>query len=140
MKFNEINLIPLLVENLEQLKFDSMTPIQEKGLPLVLEQKDIIAQAKTGSGKTAVFSLGILNSLHTTTMSVQSLILCPTRELAEQVAKETRMLARKMPNIKVQTLCGGVAEYHQEKSLDHGAHIIVGTPGRVLSLLKKTST
>jgi ATP-independent RNA helicase DbpA len=136
-KFETQPLKPELLKNLVELEFHSMTPIQEKGLPIVLEGRDVIAQAKTGSGKTAVFGLTILNSLDITTLDVQSLILCPTRELAEQVAKEIRTLARLMSNVRVLTICGGVAQMHQEKSLDHGAHIIVGTPGRVLKMLKK---
>ncbi len=136
-KFENLSLKQELLTNLSELKFNSMTPIQAKSLPLVLEGKDIIAQAKTGSGKTAAFGLGILNSLDSSQFLIESLILCPTRELAEQVAKEIRTLARMVNNVKVLTICGGVAEFHQEKSLSHGAHIIVGTPGRVLSLLKK---
>ena len=135
-QFNTLNLNDNLLKNLEELEFHSMTPIQQQGLPIVLAGKDVIAQAKTGSGKTAVFGLGILNSLDMSSLKVQSLILCPTRELAEQVAKEIRMLARMMKNIKVLTLCGGVQEIHQEKSILHGAHIIVGTPGRTFSFLK----
>ncbi len=136
-KFKELTLKQELLNNLDELGFDSMTPIQAKSLPIVLEGIDVIAQAKTGSGKTAAFGLGILNNLDVTNLNPQSLVLCPTRELAEQVAKELRKLARIMKNVKVLTICGGVAEFHQERSLSHGAHIIVGTPGRVLSLLRK---
>jgi len=135
--FSELSLNEKLIENLKVLDFHTMTPIQAQGLPVVLKGKDIIAQAKTGSGKTAVFGLGILNSLNLEDIKTQSLILCPTRELAEQVAKEIRTLARMLSNVKVLTLCGGVAEMHQERSLSYGAHILVGTPGRVLRLLKK---
>jgi ATP-dependent RNA helicase DbpA len=135
--FKQLNLKKELLENLDELKFLSMTPIQAECLPLILDGKDVIAQAKTGSGKTAAFTLGILNSVVTEGSRVRGLILCPTRELADQVAKEVRRLARMLKNIKVLTLCGGTAEYHQEKSLSHGAHIVVGTPGRVLRLLKK---
>lgn len=138
-QFDSLPLKKSLLENLEQLKFHSMTPIQAKSLPLVLAGSDIIAQAKTGSGKTAAFSLGILNSLDISSLVTQALILCPTRELAEQVAQETRMLARMMNNVKVLTICGGASEYLQEKSLSHGAHIVVGTPGRIGRLLKKNT-
>ncbi len=136
-KFTELKLDRRLKKNLSDLKFHSMTPIQEKSLPLILEGCDVIAQAKTGSGKTAAFGLGILNSIDIKQTRPQSLILCPTRELAEQVAKEIRTLARSIANMKVLTITGGKSEYHQQKSLAHGAHIIVGTPGRVLKLLKK---
>lgn len=126
-----------LLENLESLGFTSMTPIQAAALPLILEGHDLIAQAKTGSGKTAAFGLGILNKLSLETLKLQSLILCPTRELATQVAEEIRMLARSMKNCKVLVICGGTSEYQQLSSLDHGVHIIVGTPGRTLKFLKK---
>ncbi len=136
-KFNTLPLKAELLRNLEDLKFNSMTPIQKESLPLILEGSDIIAKAKTGSGKTAAFALGILNKLILDQKEPQSLILCPTRELADQVAKEVRMLARALSNIKVVTICGGTAEFHQDRSLSYGAHIVVGTPGRVLKLLKK---
>ncbi len=136
-QFKDFDIDPRLIENLADLKFHTMTPIQEKSLPIVLAGDDIIAQAKTGSGKTAAFGLGVLNGLDFRQNRPQSLILCPTRELAEQVAKELRTLARKIPNVKVLTITGGKSEYQQERSLSHGAHIIVGTPGRVLKLLKK---
>lgn len=119
------------------LSFDNMTPIQENALPVALEGHDLLAQAKTGSGKTAVFGLSVLNALKLEELKPQSLILCPTRELAEQVSKEIRTFARLLKNVRVLSICGGMAEMHQDKSLEHGAHIIVGTPGRILRLLKK---
>ncbi|WP_127716811.1 ATP-dependent RNA helicase DbpA [Halobacteriovorax sp. HLS] len=134
--FKDFKLNESLLINLEELNFKSMTPVQEMSLPHVLDGKDVLAQAKTGSGKTAAFGLGILNQLDLSRMSIQSLVLCPTRELAEQVAKELRTLARMQKNVKVLTICGGMAQIHQENSLAHGAHIIVGTPGRVLRLIK----
>lgn len=135
--FKNLELSPLLLTNLEELKFESMTPIQAQSLPLILRGQDVIAQAKTGSGKTAAFGLGILQGLDVKNTTTQAFILCPTRELAEQVANELRMLARKLSNIRVLTLCGGAPEFKQEKSLQHGAHIIVATPGRILRLLKR---
>lgn len=114
-----------------------MTPVQEQALPLVLAGHDLIAQAKTGSGKTAAFGLGILNKLNLSNTNLQSLVLCPTHELATQVADELRRLARFTKNCKVLVICGGVSEYQQLSSLEHGAHIVVGTPGRVLKFLKK---
>ncbi|MCV6070303.1 DEAD/DEAH box helicase, partial [Escherichia coli] len=89
-------------------------------------------QGKTGSGKTAVFGLGVLSNLNVKRFRVQSLVLCPTRELADQVAKEIRTLGRGIHNIKVLTLCGGMPMGPQIGSLEHGAHILVGTPGRIL--------
>ncbi len=136
-KFNKLALNKELLKNLKELKYHEMTPIQALSLPVILDGKDIIAMAKTGSGKTAAFGLGILNKIHVPNFGVQALILCPTRELASQVAEELRRLARMTKNLKVLTISGGTSEYHQEKSLSHGAHIIVGTPGRVLRLLRK---
>lgn len=114
-----------------------MTPIQAQSLPAILDGKDVIGQGKTGSGKTAAFGLGLLNRLNVKRFRVQSLVLCPTRELADQVAIEIRKLARGIHNIKVLTLCGGVPVGPQIGSLEHGAHIIVGTPGRILDHMEK---
>ena len=135
--FASLDLNPALVDNLASLGYTEMTPIQAQALPPVLANKDIIARAKTGSGKTATFALGLLNKLDVKRFRVQALVLCPTRELADQVATEIRKLARGIHNIKVLTLCGGVAFGPQVGSLEHGAHIIVGTPGRVEEHLRK---
>ncbi len=129
--FSSLPLAPALLRNLDQLGYREMTPIQAQSLPLILQQGDLIAQAKTGSGKTATFGLGILHKLNPAWFATQALVLCPTRELADQVANELRRLARFADNIKVLTLCGGVAMRPQIASLEHGAHIVVGTPGRI---------
>jgi ATP-independent RNA helicase DbpA len=134
--FDTLFLRPQLKKALSRLDFAAMTPIQSTTLPIILEQKDCIAQAHTGSGKTLAFSLGILQQINPRLFGTQALILCPTRELAEQVAKAIRSLASEIGNIKVLTLCGGVPMKGQIHSLKHGAHIIVGTPGRVLKLLQ----
>ena len=126
-----------MVQNLDNIGYKEMTPVQAETLPLILEGNDVIAQAKTGSGKTAAFGIGLLHKLQVKKFRVQSLILCPTRELADQVAKELRMIAKFAHNIKILTLCGGTAFGPQLGSLRHGAHIIVGTPGRILKHLKK---
>lgn len=123
--------------NLTELGYLTMTPIQEAALPLILAGKDVRAQAKTGSGKTAAFGLGLLQHIDAKQFNTQSLVLCPTRELADQVANELRRLARYMPNIKILTLCGGVPFSIQRDSLIHAAHIIVATPGRLLDHLNK---
>jgi len=130
-KFSELAIKPSILKNLSTLGYKSMTPIQEKALGPVLAGKDILAQAKTGSGKTAAFGIGLLSQLDPTKKEIQSLVICPTRELAEQVAKEIRRLARQMTNVKVVTLCGGSPLGAQAASLEHGAHCIVGTPGRI---------
>jgi len=114
-----------------------MTDIQAQTLPLILAGKDVIGQGKTGSGKTAAFSLGLLHNLNVKRFRVQALVVCPTRELADQVAIEIRKLARAIHNIKVLTLCGGAPMGPQIGSLEHGAHIVVGTPGRIEEHLRK---
>ncbi|MCL4134627.1 UNVERIFIED_CONTAM: hypothetical protein GTU68_006310 [Idotea baltica] len=116
-----------------------MTPIQSQSLPPILSGRDVIAQAKTGSGKTAAFGLGILTKLEIKRFNVQALVLCPTRELADQVAEEIRKLARALPNVKVLTLCGGSPVRNQAASLEKGVHIVVGTPGRVEDHLTRES-
>ncbi|MEG0861322.1 MAG: ATP-dependent RNA helicase DbpA [Pseudomonas sp.] len=126
-----------MLANLEALGYAQMTPIQAQSLPVILKGMDLIAQAKTGSGKTAAFGIGLLNPINPRYFGCQALVLCPTRELADQVAKELRRLARAEDNIKILTLCGGVSLGPQIASLEHGAHIIVGTPGRVQQHLSK---
>ncbi|MFQ3230970.1 ATP-dependent RNA helicase DbpA [Reinekea sp.] len=135
--FSSLSLKPELFENLESLGFTEMTPIQQESLPSVLAGRDVIAQGQTGSGKTVAFGLGLLEKLNVKRFRIQSLVLCPTRELADQVAKEIRRLARTTHNIKVLTLCGGMPFGPQVGSLEHGAHIIVGTPGRVEEHVRK---
>ena len=137
--FSSLKLQAALYKNLESLDYRVMTPIQAQSLPLVLAGKDVIAQAKTGSGKTAAFGLGLLEKLDVKLFRVQSLVLCPTRELADQVTKELRRLARATHNIKIITLCGGVPLGPQIGSLEHGAHIVVGTPGRIEEHLRKNT-
>ncbi|MDP2715052.1 ATP-dependent RNA helicase DbpA [Rheinheimera sp.] len=135
--FSSLNLPDALVSNLNDLGYNAMTAIQAQALPAILAGKDVIGQAKTGSGKTAAFGLGLLAKLDVKYFRVQTLVLCPTRELADQVAAELRKLARSIHNIKILTLCGGVPIGPQIGSLEHGAHIIVGTPGRVIDHLDK---
>ena len=136
-QFSTLPLSKAMLHNLEELGFKAMTPVQAESLPHILNNRDVIAQAKTGSGKTAAFGIGLLTKLDVNKFRVQTLVLCPTRELADQVAKELRRLARAAHNVKILTLCGGVAFGPQYGSLMHGAHIIVGTPGRVLQHLDK---
>ncbi|HEX2545796.1 MAG TPA: DEAD/DEAH box helicase, partial [Ramlibacter sp.] len=137
MSFSSLPLSPATLENLARLGYHEMTPIQAASLPPALLGKDLIAQAKTGSGKTAAFALALLANLNPRRFAVQSLVLCPTRELAEQVTTEIRRLARADDNIKVVTLSGGVPLRGQAASLEHGAHAVVGTPGRVMDHLDR---
>lgn len=136
-EFSSLNLSSALQDNLASLGYLQMTPIQAQSLPLVLDGKDLIAKAKTGSGKTAAFGLGLLASLDVNRLEVQALVLCPTRELADQVATEIRRLARTLPNVKLVTLCGGTPTAPQSATLSFGAHIAVGTPGRILKHLEQ---
>ena len=135
--FSALALSPAQLSNLQQLGYTSMTPIQAASLPPALLGKDLIAQASTGSGKTAAFGLALLARLNPRCFGVQALVLCPTRELADQVSAEIRRLARAEENIKVVTLCGGVPLRGQAQSLSHGAHIVVGTPGRIMDHLER---
>ncbi|MFK7824279.1 MAG: ATP-dependent RNA helicase DbpA [Oligoflexales bacterium] len=135
--FSHLSLRPEILENLKTLDYLQMTPIQAKSLGPILKGQDILAQAKTGSGKTAAFGIGLISKLNTDKKKPQALVLCPTRELADQVAKEIRKLARMLPNVKVLSLCGGSPIGPQAASLEHGAHCIVGTPGRVQDHLGK---
>ena len=135
--FSSLPLSENMLANLDSLEYTEMTPIQAQSLPLILAGKDVIAKARTGSGKTAAFGIGLLIPLNPRYFGCQALILCPTRELADQVAKEIRRLARSASNTKVLTLCGGQPIGPQIGSLEHGAQIIVGTPGRILKHLAK---
>jgi ATP-independent RNA helicase DbpA len=129
--FNTLPLASQFLDNLNVLGYHEMTPIQAASLPSVLEGRDLIAQAKTGSGKTAAFGIGLLHKLNPAWFAIQGLVMCPTRELADQVAGELRRLARGVGNVKILTLTGGVSMRPQIASLEHGAHIVVGTPGRI---------
>ena len=131
------NLRPELLQSVEELGYTHLTDIQAATLPVVLKGEDVLAQAKTGSGKTAAFGLGILQSLDATRTYTHALVLCPTRELADQVAEQLRLLARRMDNVKITTLYGGVPMNGQIATLKHRPHIIVGTPGRVMDHLMK---
>lgn len=135
--FSHLDLPLSQLDNLAQLGYHAMTPIQEEALPLALDGKDLIAQAKTGSGKTAAFSIPLLKKVDVAEFAVQGLVICPTRELSNQVAEECRRLARYLPNVKVITVCGGVPARPQIESLEHGAHVVVGTPGRIRDLIEK---
>ena len=139
LSFDQLPLAPATLLNLQHLGYRQMTPIQAASLPLALAGHDLIAQAKTGSGKTAAFALSLLAKLNPRRFAVQALVLCPTRELADQVAQEIRRLARGEDNIKILTLCGGSMMRPQMSSLEHGAHVVVGTPGRIMDHLQRGS-
>ena len=137
--FSALKLNPALLNNLADLGYTEMTLVQAKTLPLLIDGNDVVARAKTGSGKTAAFGLGMLNHLDVNNFNVQALVLCPTRELADQVAKEIRRLARAIPNIKILSVCGGSPLRSQTASLQRSPHVIVGTPGRVHKHLRSNN-
>ena len=137
--FASLSLAASSLDNLTQLGYTQMTPIQAASLPLALAGRDLIAQASTGSGKTAAFGIPLVEKLDPALFDAQAMVLCPTRELADQVTQEIRRLARAVGNIKVVTLCGGVALRGQTVSLEHGAHVVVGTPGRIMDHLERGS-
>jgi len=135
--FSGLALIEPLQRALTEVGYADMTPVQAASLPAILAGRDVVAQARTGSGKTAAFALGLLSTLDAAAVQLQGLVLCPTRELADQVSREIRRLARFVPNVKVLTLCGGVPLRPHLASLAHEPHIVVGTPGRILELVQK---
>ena len=137
--FDVLPLSPRVLATLQQLGYLTMTPIQAASLPIALAGHDLIAQAKTGSGKTAAFALTLLTNLNPRRFAVQAMVLCPTRELADQVTQEIRRLARSEDNLKTIALCGGTTLRPQIASLEHGAHIVVGTPGRIMDHLERGS-
>ena len=137
-EFTDLPLNPALFQGLDALGHVQMTPIQAQSLPALLEGRDLIAQAPTGSGKTAAFGLALLQRIDMAQGRTQALVLCPTRELADQVARQIRKLATGIANLKLQTLTGGMALGPQLASLEqHAPHVVVGTPGRVQELLRK---
>lgn len=137
--FSSLPIAPGILDTIQSLGYQTMTPIQVQSLPVILQGKDVLAQAKTGSGKTAAFAIGILNRLDALAYETQALVLCPTRELADQVSKEIRILARAIANTNILTLCGGKPMAPQLASLQRNPHIVVGTPGRILKHLEKGS-
>jgi ATP-independent RNA helicase DbpA len=135
-EFATLALSDPLQRGLKEVSYVQMTPVQASSLPGILAGRDVVTQARTGSGKTAAFALGLLAALDAASVKLQGLVLCPTRELADQVSREIRRLARFIPNIKVLTLCGGVPLRPHLASLSHEPHIVVGTPGRILELIQ----
>ena len=136
--FSSFSQLPqALIDTLTQLNYETMTPIQESTIPVLIEGSDLIGQAKTGSGKTAAFGIPLILAVDTKKRNPQALVLCPTRELADQVAKELRRLARYKENLKILTLCGGTPMRPQIASLERGAHILIGTPGRIQDHLSR---
>ena len=136
MKFNELNLSAELLAEVDKAGFVEASPIQEQTIPLALEGKDVIGQAQTGTGKTAAFGLPTLEKIHTEDQTIQALVIAPTRELAVQSQEELFRFGRSK-GVKVRSVYGGSSIEKQIKALKSGAHIVVGTPGRLLDLIKR---
>jgi ATP-independent RNA helicase DbpA len=137
--FSSLPISNAMLENLKALDYVTMTEIQQASIQPILDGKDVLAQAKTGSGKTAAFGIGLMEALDSSRTRVQALILCPTRELATQVEQELRRIARFRHNLRLVSLTGGISMSRQELSLKHQAHVVIGTPGRVLKMLQRGS-
>ncbi len=137
--FSNLPLSDAQLSNLESLGYHNMTPVQVAALPGALAGDDLIAQARTGSGKTAVFALALLARLELASRDTQVLVLCPTRELSIQVSTEVRRIVRHQQNVTLTTLYGGQSVDLQKQALKKGAQIVVGTPGRVADLVEKGS-
>ncbi len=135
--FSSLCLSPSLLEVLKELGYTTPTPIQQKSIPVLLAGKDLIGQSETGSGKTAAFALPILQNIKLNKRRLQALILCPTRELCAQVAREIRTLGRKEQSLAVLEIVGGQPMRPQICALERGVHIAVGTPGRLLDHHKR---
>ena len=137
--FASLSLAPSLLKVVAEIGYDVPTPIQVESIPVMLAGKDLIGQSKTGSGKTAAFALPILQALELDPRRLQALVVCPTRELCAQVAREIRKLGRGHRGLQVAVLSGGEPIRHQINTLKGGAHVAVGTPGRLLDHLKRDS-
>jgi ATP-dependent RNA helicase DeaD len=137
--FSDLQLAPRLLRAIDDLGFQTPSPIQQQTIPGMLQKRDMIALAQTGTGKTAAFALPILENLMLETPAPQALILAPTRELAIQVGAHFETLGAYMPGLKVAVICGGQDYRPQLKKLRDGAHIVVGTPGRILDHLERST-
>jgi len=135
--FASLPLSAALLAVVKELGFERLTPIQAQSIPSLLEGKDLIGQSKTGSGKTAAFALPLLQKVDLSRRELQGLVLCPTRELSAQVARELRKLGRNLSGLSVVTLAGGQEVREQARALEHGAHLAVGTPGRLIDHLQR---
>ena len=138
-RFNALGLPDFLQENLQSLGYETATPIQAGTIPLLLEGRDVVGLAQTGTGKTAAFALPILANIDVKVRSPQALVLCPTRELAQQVAEAFRSYGRGMGGLRILSIFGGADMRQQLKSLREGTHIVVATPGRLLDHIERRS-
>ena len=137
IRFDELNLDSKILRAVTDMGFEAASPIQAKAIPLEIEGKDIIGQAQTGTGKTAAFGIPLLQKIDPKNKKLQAVVLCPTRELAIQVAEEIRSLAKYMHGIKVLPIYGGQEIVKQIRSLKDGVQVIIGTPGRVMDHMRR---
>ena len=137
IRFDELNLDAKILRAVIDMGFEAASPIQAKAIPLEIEGKDIIGQAQTGTGKTAAFGIPLLQKIDPKNKKLQAVVLCPTRELAIQVADEIRSLAKYMHGIKVLPIYGGQEIVKQIRSLKDGVQVIIGTPGRVMDHMRR---
>lgn len=137
MKFEELNIDERILRAIEDMGFEETSPIQTQAIPAVCEGIDVVGQAQTGTGKTAAYTIPMLMKINPQIKKPQAIVLCPTRELAVQVAEEIRKLAKYMSDIKVLPVYGGQEIVRQIKSLKTGVQIIVGTPGRVMDHMRR---
>ena len=137
MKFDELNIDERILRAIEDMGFEETSPIQTQAIPAVCEGIDVVGQAQTGTGKTAAYTIPMLMNIDPQIKKPQAIVLCPTRELAVQVAEEIRKLAKYMSDIKVLPVYGGQEIVRQIKSLKTGVQIIVGTPGRVMDHMRR---
>lgn len=137
INFTDLGLCSELIEGIQRLGFETPSPIQAQTIPLALEGKDIVGLSQTGSGKTAAFALPALNRVDVAKMETQALLICPTRELAIQVCEEVNRLASALKGLIAVPVYGGAPIDRQIKALRKGAHIVVGTPGRVMDHLRR---
>ena len=137
MKFEELNIDERILRAIEDMGFEETAPIQTQAIPAVCEGIDVVGQAQTGTGKTAAYTIPMLMKIDPQIKKPQAIVLCPTRELAVQVAEEIRKLAKYMSDIKVLPVYGGQEIVRQIKSLKTGVQIIVGTPGRVMDHMRR---
>ena len=136
-RFEDLGLCPEIMKAVKNMGFEEASPIQAKAIPAMLEGKDIIGQAQTGTGKTAAFGIPLLEKIDPKNKKLQAIVLCPTRELAIQVAEEIRNLAKYMHAIKVLPIYGGQEIVKQIRSLKSGTQLIIGTPGRVMDHMRR---
>ena len=137
MRYEDSQIDERIIRAVKEMGFESMTPIQEKAIPALLEGKDIIGQAQTGTGKTAAFGIPMIQMIDQNAKGTQGIVLCPTRELAIQAAEELRKYAKFMPGIKVLPIYGGQDISKQIRSLSGNVQIVVGTPGRVMDHMRR---